>query len=117
MAKHKLKLMDGSLEHIFHFSHLMFEEYFTALRLGLHWSFKEIEAIVDDLKTHRYEMVTKLLFGLCNPITVEYLSELIPSEKVSRNSIYKNRTHFENHCEAKTPLEFEFQRSKNGLTD
>ena len=89
MAKHRLKLLDGSFEHAFYFTHLMLQEYFTALRLRLYSSVEEVEAIVDDLVTDRYEMVTKFLFGLCNPITVEYLSELVPLEGVLRNSNLK----------------------------
>ena len=70
-----LKLWEGT-ETKFYFSHLILQEFCVAVFIKLYLTLAEFEELVPTLDSSRYQMVTKLLFGLCNGDTLAYLEKL-----------------------------------------
>ena len=60
-------------DEVSYFAHLMWQEFFVALYLRLHWSKKLFKKIASKLDTDKFEIVTRFLFGLCNIETFKKL--------------------------------------------
>ena len=67
----KFQLLQGKA--VMYFAHLMWQEFFVAVRLRLYSSAEELESVLDRLDSDKYEVVTRFLFGLCNKNTLREL--------------------------------------------
>jgi len=74
-SNEELKLWDGT-ETKFYFSHLILQEFCVAVFIKLYLTMAQFKELVPMLDSSRYQMVTKLLFGLCNGETLKYLKKL-----------------------------------------
>ena len=74
-----LKLMKGKV--CFYFSNFLLREFFVALYITLYMDAENFLKSLFDLKTQRYEMVSKFVFGLCSSVSQDCLEELIPFEE------------------------------------
>ena len=74
-----LKLMKGKV--CFYFSNFLLREFFVALYIVLYMDAKNFLKSLSDLKTQRYEMVSKFVFGLCSSVSQDCLEELTPFEE------------------------------------
>jgi len=73
----KFVLMKGKA--VTYFAHLMWQEFFVAIKLRLFTSKQELENILPKLKSDKFEMVTRFLFGLCNKHTMDELLDCVQS--------------------------------------
>ena len=92
----KLKLLQGIKKKISYFTHLLLQEFFVALHIKLFLGAEKFNEILQQLSSEKFEIVTKILFGLFNKTTLEYLSELasldipaIPNTDESRELLRK----------------------------
>ena len=74
-SDNELNLWDG-IETKFYFSHLILQELCVAVYMKLYLGIKGFKDSISSLDSSRYQMVTKLLFGLCNKTTLSYLRKL-----------------------------------------
>ena len=72
------KLLKGSK--ISYFCHLIWQEFFVAVELMLFTDKEGFKKYIPELDKDKYEMVTKFLFGLCNPDKLDDLLSLMESE-------------------------------------
>jgi len=79
------KLLDGT-EITSYFIHLIWQEFFVALRLRIYTSIKELKSILSRLESDKYEVVTKFLFGLCNARTLRKLLGYIKRQEINSSA-------------------------------
>ena len=70
-----LSLFDGDDKRFF-FSHFILQELCVALHMKLYMSRNEFMSLESELHKSKYQMVTKLMFGLCNTETLSILKQL-----------------------------------------
>ena len=68
----KFNLLQG--KGVTYFAHLMWQEFFVAVKLRLYSHKEEFQMIVPHLESDKFEMVARFLFGLCNK---QMLDELL----------------------------------------
>jgi len=76
------KLLDGT-EITSYFIHLMWQEFFVALRLRLYSSVAEFKKILSRLDNYKYEVVAKFLFGLCNEHSLRKLLGYVKPQEIN----------------------------------
>ena len=79
----KFQLLEGT-EVISYFAHLMWQEFFVALKLWLYSTADEFKRVCLKLSSEKFEVVTRFLFGLCNVHVSDRLLRIIEVE--GRNS-------------------------------
>ena len=77
----KFELMQGKA--ITYFAHVMWQEFFMAVKLRLYSSKEEFQTIVSHLETDKFEMVARFLFGLCNKQMLDELLDCIEDEELN----------------------------------
>ena len=71
-----------------YFCHLMWQEFFVAVKLRFYTDAKTFRSILEskDLERDKYEVVTKFLFGLCNQHTEKEFLDCIEIENINNDS-------------------------------
>ena len=77
----KFELLQGKA--VTYFAHLMWQEFFVAVKLGLYSSKEEFQKIVPALESDKFEMVTRFLFGLCNKQTLDELLDYVEDDELN----------------------------------
>ena len=77
----KLKRLQGKA--VTYFSHLIWHEFFVAVKLRLYSSKEEFLQIVPRLESDKFEMVARFLFGLCNKQTLDELLDYVEDEELN----------------------------------
>ena len=77
----KFELLQGKA--VTYFAHLMWQEFFVAVKLRLFSNKKDILEIVSKLKSDKFEMVARFLFGLCNKQTLDELLDCVEDEELN----------------------------------
>ena len=67
----KFQLLQGKA--VSYFAHLMWQEFFVAIKLRLYASKEEVQSILSQLGSDKFEVVTRFLFGLSNKLTMDEL--------------------------------------------
>ena len=80
----KFQLLQGKA--VSYFAHLMWQEFFVAIKLRLYASKKEIQAILPQLESDKFEVVTRFLFGLCNKQTMDELLDCVDIEELNSHA-------------------------------
>ena len=78
----KYRLLEGT-ETISYFAHLMWQEFFVALKLRLYTSTDTFKQVLSKLSSDKYEVVTRFLFGLCNNGILKKLLKHVKAEGLS----------------------------------
>ena len=68
------------------FCHLIWQEFFVAVKLRLYSSTSEFKSIYPELGSDKYEIVTRCLFGLCKKNTLTELLGCIDNKKIHTES-------------------------------
>ena len=76
----KFELLQGKAKT--YFAHLMWQEFFVAVKLRLYSNKEEIQKIVPALESDKFEMVARFLFGLCNKQTLDELLDCVEDEEL-----------------------------------
>ena len=79
----RFKLLKG--DKVSYFCHLIWQEFFVAIKLRLYTCKENFEKIVSELDSDKYEVVTKFLFGLCNENKFYELLDLVEIEGLNSN--------------------------------
>ena len=66
-----------------YFAHLMWQEFFVAVKLRLYFSKEEFRENVRDLESDKFEMVARFLFGLCNKGTLDELLNCVENKELN----------------------------------
>jgi len=74
----RFKLLKG--KKISYFCHLIWQEFFVAVELRLFTDKQGFKKFISKLDSDKYEVVTKFLFGLCNPSKLDDLLDLMEVE-------------------------------------
>ena len=77
----KFELLQGKA--VTYFAHLMWQEFFVAVKLGLYSSKEEFQKIVPALENDKFEMVARFLFGLCNKQTLDELLDYVEDDELN----------------------------------
>ena len=77
----KFELLQGKA--VTYFAHLMWQEFFVAIKLRLYSNKEEFQKIVSELESDKFEMVTRFLFGLCNKQTLDELLDCVEDEELN----------------------------------
>ena len=77
----KFELLQGKAKT--YFAHLMWQEFFVAVKLRLYSNKEEFRENVRDLKSDKFEMVARFLFGLCNKQTLDELLDCVEDEELN----------------------------------
>ena len=77
----KFELLQGKA--VTYFAHLMWQEFFVAIKLRLYSNKEEFEKIVPQLESDKFEMVARFLFGLCNKQTLDELLDCVEDEELN----------------------------------
>ena len=77
----KFELLQGKAKT--YFAHLMWQEFFVAVKLRLYSSKEEFQKIVPQLASDKFEMVARFLFGLCNKQTLDELLDYVEDEELN----------------------------------
>ena len=94
-AKANTRLCLLHVEKVTYFSHLILQEFFSAVWLILFVSFDDFKNVlsVNDERFGNLDVVKLFAFGLCNPTTYEHLIHL-PSSLLSKNANFKGKKLF-----------------------
>ena len=71
---------------ITYFAHLMWQEFFVAIKLRLFTSQNDLKKILPHLTEAKFEVVTRFLFGLCNKQALEELLDCVDFEELNSES-------------------------------
>ena len=71
----KFELLQGKA--VTYFAHLIWQEFFVAVKLRLYSNEEEFQKIVSQLESDKFEMVARFLFGLCNQQTLDELLDCV----------------------------------------
>ena len=77
----KFELFQGKAKT--YFAHLMWQEFFVAIKLRLYSNKEEFQKIVPQLASDKFEMVARFLFGLCNKQTLDELLDYVEDEELN----------------------------------
>ena len=77
----KFELLQGKA--VTYFAHLMWQEFFVAVKLRLYSNKEEFQKIVPQLESDKFEMVARFLFGLCNKQTLDELLDYVEDEELN----------------------------------
>ena len=77
----KFELLQGKA--VTYFAHLMWQEFFVAVKLRLYSNKEEFQKIVPHLASDKFEMVARFLFGLCNKQTLDELLDCVEDEELN----------------------------------
>ena len=77
----KFELLQGKAKT--YFAHLMWQEFFVAVKLRLYSNKEEFQSIVPHLESDKFEMVARFLFGLCNKQTLDELLDCVENEELN----------------------------------
>ena len=66
-----------------YFAHLMWQEFFVAVKLRLYFSKEEFRENVRNLESDKFEMVARFLFGLCNKGTLDELLNCVENKELN----------------------------------
>ena len=77
----KFELLQGKA--VTYFAHLMWQEFFVAVKLRLYSNKEEFQKIVPHLASDKFEMVARFLFGLCNKLTLDELLDCVEDEELN----------------------------------
>ena len=77
----KFELLQGKA--VTYFAHLMWQEFFVAVRLRLYSNKEDFENMVPQLESNKFEMVARFVFGLCNKQTLDELLDCVEDEEVN----------------------------------
>ena len=77
----KFELLQGKA--VTYFAHLMWQEFFVAVKLRLYSNKEEFQKIVPHLASDKFEMVARFLFGLCNKQTLDELLDYVEDEELN----------------------------------
>jgi len=80
----KFHLLQGRI--VTYFAHLMWQEFFVAVKLRFFSIFsnkEEVKNILSQLESEKFEMVTRFLFGLCHKQTMHDLLDHIEIEELN----------------------------------
>ena len=77
----KFELFQGKA--VTYFAHLMWQEFFVAVKLRLYSNREEFQKIVPQLESDKFEMVARFLFGLCNRQTLDELLDYVEEEELN----------------------------------
>ena len=77
----KFELFQGKAKT--YFAHLMWQEFFVAIKLGLYSNKEEFQKIVPQLESDKFEMVARFLFGLCNKQTLDELLDYVEDDEIN----------------------------------
>ena len=77
----KFELLQGKA--VTYFAHLMWHEFFVAVKLRLYSNKEEFQKIVPQLESDKFEMVARFLFGLCNKQTLDELLDCVEDRELN----------------------------------
>ena len=77
----KFELFQGKA--VTYFAHLMWQEFFVAVKLRLYSNKEEFQKIVPQLESDKFEMVARFLFGLCNKQTLDELLDYVEDDELN----------------------------------
>ena len=77
----KLQLFQGKA--VTYFAHVIWHEFFVAVKLRLYSNKVEFQKIVSQLESDKFEMVARFLFGLCNKQTLDELLDYVEDEELN----------------------------------
>ena len=77
----KFQLLQGKAET--YFAHLMWQEFFVAVKLRLFSNIQEFKKHISELGSEKFEVVTRFLFGLCNKQTLDGFLDCIEIEELN----------------------------------
>ena len=77
----KFELLQGKA--VTYFAHLMWQEFFVAVKLRLYSNKEEFQKIVPELESDKFEMVARFLFGLCNKQTLDEVLDCVEDEELN----------------------------------
>ena len=77
----KFELLQGKA--VTYFAHLIWQEFFVAVKLRLYSNNEEFQKIVPHLASDKFEMVARFLFGLCNKQTLDELLDCVEDEELN----------------------------------
>ena len=77
----KFELLQGKA--VTYFAHLMWQEFFVAVKLRLYSNKEEFQKVIPQLKSDKFEMVARFLFGLCNKQTLDELLDCIECDELN----------------------------------
>ena len=80
----KFELLQGKA--VTYFAHLMWHEFFVAVKLQLYSNKEEFQKIVPQLESDKFEMVARFLFGLCNKQTLDKLLDCVEDEELNNKA-------------------------------
>ena len=79
----RFQLLKG--KKVSYFCHLIWQEFFVAVELRLFTDKEAFKKFIPKLDSDKYEVVTKFLFGLCNPSKLDDLLDLMDVEGLNSN--------------------------------
>ena len=77
----KFELLQGKA--VTYFAHLMWQEFFVAVKLRLYSNKEEFQKIVPELESDKFEVVARFLFGLCNKQTLDELLDYVEDDELT----------------------------------
>ena len=77
----KFELLQGKA--VTYFAHLMWQEFFVAVKLRLYSNKEEFQKIVPHLASDKFEMVARFLFGLCNKQMLDELLDYVEDDELN----------------------------------
>ena len=80
----KFQLLQGKA--VSYFAHLMWQEFFVAIKLRLYASNEEVQAIIPQFDSDKFEVVMRFLFGLCNKQTMDELLDCVDIEELNSHT-------------------------------
>ena len=80
----KFQLLQGKA--VSYFAHLMWQEFFVAIKLRLYANKEEVQSILSQLGSDKFEVVTRFLFGLCNKQTMDELLDCVNIEELNSHT-------------------------------
>ena len=84
----KFQLLQG--KEVSYFAHLMWQEFFVAIKLRLYASKEEFQSILPHLVSDKFEVVTRFLYGLCNKRTMDELLDCIDIKEINSRTDRKD---------------------------
>ena len=82
MSYSKFRLLDGT-ETTSYFAHLIWQEFFVAVKLRLYTNIRDFKQLLSKLDSDKYEVVTRMLFGLCSDDTLRKLLKNIDKKSLN----------------------------------
>ena len=77
----KFELLQGRVKT--YFAHLMWQEFFVAVKLRLYSNKEDFRENVRELESDKFEMVARFLFGLCNKQTLDELLDCVEDKELN----------------------------------